>query len=167
LKKWYRSTRDKKLTGLCGGIGEMLNVDATLIRILLIVFTIFTSGFVILIYIIAAAVVPKEPTFHSGFGPGGYGNNGYGNGGGGGFGGGGGGGGGNYGNHTSYNNMFGSNPNAGGPYKNPPQNGNGWETPPASDPQFDRMMDDLEKKALRKELEQLKEKLAKLEKGEK
>ena len=173
LRKWYRSSRDKKLTGLCGGIGEMLNIDSTLIRILLIVFTIFTSGAGILIYIIASAVVPKEPIIHTGFGPNNYGNggygsnganngNGYGNGNGNGYGNG-------YGN--SFNNMFGSNPNAGGPYKNPPHSNppnsnNNWEAPMGASPQFDSMMDELEKKALRKEIEQLKEKLAKLEKGD-
>ncbi len=74
LKKLYRSSRDKKLFGLCGGLAEMLNVDATLLRILLIVVTIFTSGAVILIYIIAGLVVPKEPPLYSNFGPNGYGN---------------------------------------------------------------------------------------------
>ncbi|WP_258235234.1 PspC domain-containing protein, partial [Paenibacillus agaridevorans] len=51
LRKLYRSTRDKKLLGLCGGLSEMLNVDATLLRILLVVVTIFTSGTVIFIYL--------------------------------------------------------------------------------------------------------------------
>ena len=44
MKKLYRSRRDKKLFGLCGGLAEMLNVDATLLRILLIVITVFSSG---------------------------------------------------------------------------------------------------------------------------
>ncbi|MGO4695207.1 PspC domain-containing protein [Paenibacillus sp. 2TAB26] len=155
LKKLYRSSRDKKLFGLCGGLAEMLNVDATLLRILLIVVTIFTSGAVILIYIIAGLVVPKEPPVYSGFGP-----NGFGNGNGNGYGGG-------------YNPGFDQHTNSpfGGPYKNPPQAPGSWSAPaPSSQPttssQFDSMMDDLEKKALRREIEELKAKIAKYEKGD-
>ncbi|WP_182914178.1 PspC domain-containing protein [Paenibacillus sp. 1011MAR3C5] len=163
LKKLYRSRRDKKLLGLCGGLSEMLNVDATLIRILLIVITVLSSGMAIFIYIIAGMVVPKEPPIYGGFGPNGYGN-GHNNGYGGGFGGG-------YGPqngpqhgpHTGYNGGFNQ-------YQNntPPNN---WGTSygkeePAAGSQFDSMMDDLEKKALRREIEELKEKLAKQEKGE-
>ncbi|WP_183568916.1 PspC domain-containing protein [Paenibacillus endophyticus] len=151
LRKFYRSSRDKKLFGLCGGLAEMLNVDATLLRILLIVVTIFTSGAVILIYIIAGLVVPKEPPVYSNFGPNGYGN---------GYGG-------------SYNPGYGQQPNTpfGGPYKNPPQAPGAWNTQgPAPQPspssQFDSMMDDLEKKALRREIEELKAKIAKYEKGD-
>jgi len=151
LKKLYRSTRDKKLFGLCGGLAEMLNVDATLLRILLIVVTIFTSGAVILIYIIAGLVVPKEPPLYSNFGPNGYGN---------GYGGG-------------YNPGFGQQTHSqfGGPYKNPPQAPGSWNAPgpapqPTTSTQFDSMMDDLEKKALRREIEELKAKIAKYEKGD-
>ena len=151
LKKLYRSTRDKKLFGLCGGLAEMLNVDATLLRILLIVVTIFTSGAVILIYIIAGLVVPKEPPLYSNFGPNGYGN----------------------GYDGGYNPGFGQQAHSqfGGPYKNPPQAPGSWSAPgPAAQPttstQFDSMMDDLEKKALRREIEELKAKIAKYEKGD-
>lgn len=167
LRKLYRSRRDKKLLGLCGGLSEMLNVDATLIRILLIVITVLSSGMAIFIYIIAGMVVPKEPPMYGPYGPQGYGNghnNGYG--GGGGYGGGAGGTGGGYGPqngpHNGYNGGFNQ-------YQNTPPNNWGTsyskETPPAG-PQFDSMMDDLEKKALRREIEELKEKLAKQEKGE-
>ncbi|OMF38921.1 hypothetical protein BK133_01420 [Paenibacillus sp. FSL H8-0548] len=151
MKKLYRSSRDKKLFGLCGGLAEMLNVDATLVRILLIVVTIFTSGAVILIYIIAGLVVPKEPQNPYNYGPNGHGN---------GYGGG-------------YNPGFGQQAQTqfGGPYKNPPQSPGSWNsTGPAPQPgastQFDSMMDDLEKKALRREIEELKAKLAKYEKGD-
>ncbi|MBD2867855.1 PspC domain-containing protein [Paenibacillus arenilitoris] len=154
LKKLYRSSRDKKLFGLCGGLAEMFNVDATLLRILLIVVTIFTSGAVIVIYLIAGLVVPKEPPLYSNFGPNGFG---------GGYGG---------GYNGGYNNGYGSQPQFGGPYKNPPQPQGPWNAsqqgmgPAPSPSQFDSMMDDLEKKALRREIEELKAKLAKYEKGE-
>lgn len=156
LRKLYRSSRDKKLFGLCGGLAEMLNVDATLLRILLIVITIFTSGAVILIYIIAGLVVPKEPPV---FNPNGFGN---------GYGGHGGAGG--HGGHGGYNGGFGSQSQFGGPYRNPPQAPGAWSQPQpgpqAASTQFDSMMDDLEKKALRREIEELKAKIAQYEKGD-
>lgn len=154
LKKLYRSTRDKKLFGLCGGLAEMLNVDATLLRILLIIVTVFTSGAVILIYLIAGWVVPKETPTYPGIGP--NGNN---------FGG---------GYNPGYNtngSSFGSKSQFGGPYKNPPQDPSAWGNSEAgvgasTSTQFDSMMDDLEKKALRREIQELKAKLAKYEKGD-
>lgn len=157
MKKLYRSRRDKKILGLCGGLSEMLNVDATLLRILLIVITVLSSGMVIFIYIIAGLVVPKEPPIYGAFGPYGDGNgyNGYGNGYGAGFGP-------QNGPHTGYNGSFNGNPHK------PQDNwGPGYsKESPAAGSQFDSMMDDLEKKALRREIEELKAKLAKQEKGE-
>lgn len=167
LRKLYRSRRDKKLLGLCGGLSEMLNVDATLLRILLIVVTIFTSGTVIFIYLIAGLVIPKEPPVHGGFGHGGYGPGGFGGGyGGGGYGG---------GYNGGYNNgNYGPSGGQGQPYNAaygqatppPKEHWNYSKEEAAGTPGFDSMMDDLEKKALRREIEELKNKIAKYEKGE-
>ena len=33
MKKLYRSSRDKMLCGVCGGIGEYFNVDPNAVRI--------------------------------------------------------------------------------------------------------------------------------------
>ncbi|MCU6712002.1 PspC domain-containing protein [Paenibacillus sp. J5C_2022] len=159
LRKLYRSRRDKKLSGLCGGLGEMLNVDATLLRILLIIITILSSGTVILIYLVAALVVPKEPPIYNGYGPGGHGALGSG-----------------YGHYTGQGPSPGPGPgphygNGGGYHYNAQPGGwkqgmgNAYEEP-APNSQFDSMMDDLEKKALRREIEELKSKLAQYEKGE-
>ena len=61
-KKLYRSARDKKLAGVCGGIGDYLDIDPTLIRLGWIVLTVLT-GIVpgVIGYIIAAIVMPREP----------------------------------------------------------------------------------------------------------
>ena len=61
IKRLYLSSSDRKLSGVCGGIGEYLGVDATLIRLAWIVLT-FLTGLVpgILAYIIAAIVIPPE-----------------------------------------------------------------------------------------------------------
>nr|MBC8492134.1 PspC domain-containing protein [Candidatus Neomarinimicrobiota bacterium] len=34
MKKIYRSTTDQKIAGICGGLGEMFNIDPTVIRLL-------------------------------------------------------------------------------------------------------------------------------------
>ncbi|SFS44697.1 PspC domain-containing protein [Paenibacillus sp. BC26] len=155
MKKLYRSRRDKKLFGLCGGLAEMLNVDATLLRILLIVVTVFTSGALILVYILAGLVVPKDPYHYGGYGPGGYS------------------GGGNWNNgpqggqYPGQDHGFGYKSSYNTPPQPPASGGANWQSPPAqSASNIDAMMEDLEKRALRKEIEELRAKLAKHEKGE-
>ncbi|HSE29304.1 MAG TPA: PspC domain-containing protein [Candidatus Saccharimonadales bacterium] len=62
MKHLYLSNRDKKISGLCGGIAEYLNVDSTIIRLLWVIVTIFTGVFPgVLAYLIGVAVVPQAP----------------------------------------------------------------------------------------------------------
>ncbi|WP_347231126.1 PspC domain-containing protein [Paenibacillus sp. DMB5] len=70
MTRLYRSTRDKVMTGLAGGLSETLGIDSTLFRILLLVSIPFTGGATILVYFIAALIIPKEPTQYNPFGPG-------------------------------------------------------------------------------------------------
>ena len=42
-KKLYRSKTDKKISGVCGGIAEYLNVDAKIIRIVWVLAAIFAG----------------------------------------------------------------------------------------------------------------------------
>ena len=58
-KKLYRSLADKKLCGVCGGLGEYFEVDPTLIRLLWVIFT-FMGGAGLLAYIICAIIVPQQ-----------------------------------------------------------------------------------------------------------
>ncbi len=58
MKKLYRSRKDTKIAGVCGGIAEYFNVDSNIIR-LLAVLTIFGGGGIIA-YIIAWIIVPLE-----------------------------------------------------------------------------------------------------------
>ncbi|ASA24083.1 hypothetical protein B9T62_26855 [Paenibacillus donghaensis] len=154
MTRLYRSTRDRVMTGLAGGLSETLGIDSTLFRILLLVSIPFTGGAAILVYFIAAIVIPKEHVPYDPFrggpgapgghhyeapysgrpeprgpqGPGGYGS-------------------------------YGQNPN--------PQPGYDKNTAyTAPDSGLDAMMKDIEKKALQKEVEELKQKLSKYEKGE-
>ena len=47
------------ICGVCGGIGEYFNVDATLIRLVLTIFAFTGTG--IFAYIMAAIIVPEAP----------------------------------------------------------------------------------------------------------
>ena len=59
-KKLYKSNTDKKICGVCGGLAEYLNMDATIIRLILILAVLF-AGCGLLAYIIAALVIPDKP----------------------------------------------------------------------------------------------------------
>lgn len=179
MKKLYRSRKDSKLFGLCGGLADMLNVDATLLRVVLLVTTFFTGGTTIPIYFIACLIIPKEPVdpfynlygnsnpdmnpYMSGRGrdpyfrpphdprqhppaPGGFPNR-YG------------------GRGSAYGPEY--RPPAEPPRPNPPMT-----PPPVSKPKpaqheasLDEMMRELEKKAMEKEIEELRAKLADYEKN--
>lgn len=58
MKKLYRSSTDRKLCGVCGGIAEYFDIDPTLIRLAWAILVLcFGTG--ILAYIIAAIIIPE------------------------------------------------------------------------------------------------------------
>jgi phage shock protein PspC (stress-responsive transcriptional regulator) len=59
-KKLYRSTADKMLGGVAGGLAEYFGIDSTLVRVLFIV-VVFLGGGGIIAYIILWIVVPQKP----------------------------------------------------------------------------------------------------------
>lgn len=145
--KIYRSERDKKIFGLCGGLAEAFQIDVTLIRLVLVVLAFFSGGVVIFIYLAASLVFPKEPLHDSRY------------------------------------------QQAPPPYDNPYRSQDPYKTQDpyhryessrmsspneefrtqsaSTEPDLDEMMKDLEKKALEKEILELKKKLEEYEKGEK
>ena len=62
MRKLYLSREDSKIFGVCGGIGRTYDIDPTLVR-LLAVFLCLSTGILplLLTYIIAWIIVPKEP----------------------------------------------------------------------------------------------------------
>lgn len=61
MKKIYRSTRDHYLAGICGGLGEMFNIDPTIIRLGVVFVTVITGVFPLVItYLIGWMIVPEE-----------------------------------------------------------------------------------------------------------
>ena len=59
MKKLYRSETNKRIAGVCGGIGEMLNIDPTIVRVALVVLALTTGVLPLVVgYIIAWLVFP-------------------------------------------------------------------------------------------------------------
>ncbi len=58
-KKLYRSTKNRVLGGVCGGLGEYFDIDPSLVRLLLLV-VVFMGGGGVLIYIILWIILPEE-----------------------------------------------------------------------------------------------------------
>jgi phage shock protein C len=59
-RKLYRSRTDRKLAGVCGGLAQYFNLDATLIRVLFIVLAVL-GGSGLVIYLAIWIIVPDEP----------------------------------------------------------------------------------------------------------
>ena len=58
-KRLYKSSTDKKVCGVCGGIANYFDVDPTVIRLIWVIFTL-VGGSGLIAYIIAAIIVPDE-----------------------------------------------------------------------------------------------------------
>jgi phage shock protein PspC (stress-responsive transcriptional regulator) len=59
-KKLYRSRDERWLVGVCGGIGEYFDIDATVIRVIFVLAT-FLLGGGLWIYIILWIIMPLTP----------------------------------------------------------------------------------------------------------
>ena len=58
MKRLYRSKDNRVLCGVCGGIGDYLNVDPTIIRLLCLLLGFTGSG--LIAYIVASVIIPEE-----------------------------------------------------------------------------------------------------------
>ena len=61
VKKLYRSEDDRMIAGVAGGLGEFLDIDATIIR-LIFAFRILLSGAGLLVYAVMWLIVPEATT---------------------------------------------------------------------------------------------------------
>jgi len=138
MTRLYRSQRDRKIFGLCGGLGEAFNIDPTILRLVVAIGVVFSGGTVLLLYVVASLVIPKEPEpFETPMNP--------------------------HYHAPGYQASHYPPPHRTGPKQasSPPP-----QPAPDAAPNIDDMMKDIEKKALQKEIEELKARIAKLEKGE-
>ena len=60
-KKIYKSKTDRKLFGVLGGLANYLGIDSTILRIVYVLLSVFVLGSPIIIYLIAALIIPEEP----------------------------------------------------------------------------------------------------------
>jgi phage shock protein C len=58
-RKLYRSQIDRKLAGVCGGLGEYFNVDVTLVRILFVVLAV-CGGAGLVLYLAMWILIPDR-----------------------------------------------------------------------------------------------------------
>lgn len=63
LRKLYKSSSERIVDGVCGGIAKYLGVDASAVRLLLLAFTIFSIAAGVIFYIVAMIVMPPDPDF--------------------------------------------------------------------------------------------------------
>lgn len=59
-RKLYRSLHERKIFGVCGGMGEYFDIDPSIIRLLFVFITLYSFGFGILAYLLLAIVTPEE-----------------------------------------------------------------------------------------------------------
>ena len=61
MKKLHLSRNDRKIAGVCGGLGEMLDIDPNIVRIVFVVLT-FVTGLIplLLTYVAAWIILPEE-----------------------------------------------------------------------------------------------------------
>lgn len=62
MKQLFRSRTNRVIAGICGGIGEMTNIDPTIIRLLVVFLSVITALIpAIITYIIGIFIIPEKP----------------------------------------------------------------------------------------------------------
>jgi phage shock protein C len=59
-KRLVRSRDDRWISGVCGGVADYLGVDANLVRLIVVLGTIFGLGSLALAYLVAWVLMPEE-----------------------------------------------------------------------------------------------------------
>ena len=62
IKYLYRSSTNRKLGGVCGGLAEYFKIDPTIMRLLYILIILFSVGFGIIAYVLMWIIMPERPT---------------------------------------------------------------------------------------------------------
>ena len=56
--KLYKSRTNKFIGGICGGMGEYLSIDATILRLIMVLLTFATSGILAVVYVVLCFIIP-------------------------------------------------------------------------------------------------------------
>ena len=57
---WYRSSKDRMLAGVCGGLAQEFGVPATVVRLAFVLASLLFGGIGILVYAVLWVVMPQE-----------------------------------------------------------------------------------------------------------
>jgi phage shock protein C len=60
-ERLYRSRQDRMIAGVAGGVAEALRLDSSLVRIIWAILIPLSGGFMLLLYLVMAIVVPERP----------------------------------------------------------------------------------------------------------
>jgi phage shock protein C len=62
MKKLYRSRYDRKISGVCGGLGQYFKLDSSIFRLVCVFLFLFTAVLpMIILYLLTAIFIPLEP----------------------------------------------------------------------------------------------------------
>ena len=64
VRRLTRSTSNRRIAGVCGGLAEYLNTDSTVVRLLFVIALLFAS-FGFWLYIVCWIVMPESDTFRN------------------------------------------------------------------------------------------------------
>jgi len=60
MKKLYRSTENKMIAGIFGGLGEIFNIDPTLLRLIFVFIGLLTAVIpLVLAYLVGWIIIPR------------------------------------------------------------------------------------------------------------
>ncbi|MGH2399801.1 MAG: PspC domain-containing protein [bacterium] len=62
-RRLLRSSSDRRIAGVCGGLAEYLGVDSTVVRLAWVVLSIYPGAIIcgVLAYLVAWLIIPKAP----------------------------------------------------------------------------------------------------------
>jgi phage shock protein C len=60
-ERLYRSTTDKFVGGVCGGLAEFFRIDPSIVRVIWVLLTLASAGTGVIAYLIMLVVIPKRP----------------------------------------------------------------------------------------------------------
>jgi phage shock protein C len=58
-KRLYRSRENRMVAGVCAGLGDYFGIDATIVRLIFVAFTVF-AGMGVLLYLVAWLIIPEQ-----------------------------------------------------------------------------------------------------------
>ncbi len=60
MSRLVKSSYDKKIFGVCGGLAQRFNMDSTIIRLIFVIAAIVGFGSPIILYLVLAVIMPSD-----------------------------------------------------------------------------------------------------------